>query len=193
MDMQNFNIAELSLERLVELIEYHNRRYWELGEPEIPDARYDELMVALKNLAPDHPLLNQVYAPQVSGSGKIHHDTPMLSLDKAYSLAEVMEWAKKFARTPDEPLLVEPKYDGISAGYDGRILSTRGDGEWGEDITDKLALIELEAPGYTGPLDRPARGELVIRDDDFANLYSRIVKKGGGHYKNSRNAVAGLM
>ena len=73
------------------------------------------------------------------------------------------------------------------------MLSTRGDGEIGEDVSDKLPLIELEAPGYTGPVDRPARGELVIRDDDFANLYSHIRRKGGGTYKNSRNAVAGIM
>lgn len=33
----------------------------------------------------------------------------------------------------------------------------------------------------------------MIRDDDFRNLYSHIYKKGGGTYKNSRNAVAGIM
>ena len=90
-------------------------------------------------------------------------------------------------------MLAQPKYDGISANFDGTILATRGDGEIGEDISDKLPLIELEAPNYTGQLNRPARGEIVIRKDDFANLYSHIYKKGGGVYKNSRNAVAGIM
>ena len=193
MDTQNFIAGHLTLPELVELIEYHNRRYWELGEPEIPDTRYDELMRALAKLAPDHELLTRVYAPAVAGSGKVRHTVPMLSLDKAYSLEEVMKWANKYARTPDELLLVEPKYDGISAGYDGRILSTRGDGEYGENITAKLPLVELETTGYKGPIDRPVRGELVIRDDDFRTLYSHIRKKGGGTYKNSRNAVAGIM
>ena len=118
---------------------------------------------------------------------------PMLSLDKAYSLEEVVEWAQKYIRSKDELLLAQPKYDGISANFDGTILATRGDGEIGEDISDKLPLIELEAPNYTGQLNRPARGEIVIRKDDFANLYSHIYKKGGGVYKNSRNAVAGIM
>ena len=192
-DTVNFVADTLSLAELTELIEYHNRRYWELGEPEISDARYDELMRALAKIEPEHSLLTAVYTPAVAASGKVRHTEPMLSLDKAYSLDEVVEWAEKFARSADELLLVEPKYDGISANYDGAVLSTRGDGEEGENISDKLPLIELEAPGYTGKPDRPARGELVIRDDDFSSLYSRIVKKGGGHYKNSRNAVAGLM
>ena len=192
-DVINFVADALLKAELVELIEYHNHRYWELGEPEIADSRYDELMRALAKFDPEHPLLTAVYAPAVAASGKVRHAVPMLSLDKAYSLNEVLEWAQKFARSAQELLLVEPKYDGISANFDGRVLSTRGDGEEGEDISDKLPLIELESPGYTGKLNRPARGELVIRDDDFATLYSRIVKKGGGHYKNSRNAVAGIM
>ena len=116
----------------------------------------------------------------------------MLSLNKAYSIEEVMEWARKNCRE-NETLLIQPKYDGISANYDGSVLATRGDGENGENISGKLPLIELETSGYTGFLDRPVRGEIVIRDDDFENLYSHITKKGGGHYKNSRNAVAGIM
>lgn len=193
MDTRNFIADRLSPAELEQLIEYHNRRYWELGEPEIPDARYDELFRALQKLDPANPLLTRVYEPAASGGGKVRHKIPMLSLDKAYSLAEVLKWAEKYARTPDEPLLVEPKYDGISAGYDGRILSTRGDGEFGEDITAKIPLVELETTGHRGPLDRPVRGELVIRDDDFQTLYSHIRKKDGGTYKNSRNAVAGIV
>lgn len=158
MDTVNFNTAELSRDELIELIEYHNRRYWEQGEPEIPDVRYDELVRALRRLDPENELLTRVYAPAVAGSGKVRHPVPMLSLDKAYSLEEVLEWAGKYARTPEEPLLVQPKYDGISARYDGRVLSTRGDGEEGEDVTDKLPLIELESPGYTGPRTVPRGG-----------------------------------
>lgn len=193
MDTKNFIADRLNRDELVALIEYHNRRYWEEGDPEIPDVRYDELLRALQRIDPGNELLSRVYTPQVAGSGKVRHKTPMLSLDKAYSLKEVLEWAEKFARGGDEEFLVEPKYDGISANFDGRILSTRGDGEFGENVTDKLPLIELESIGYTGPVDRPVRGELVIREDDFRTLYSHIRRKGGGFYKNSRNAVAGIM
>ncbi len=193
MDYVNFDITKLDEAQLAQLIEYHNRKYWEDGEPEISDERYDELLRALHAANPDHPLLEVVGAPTVAGSGKVTHRSPMLSLDKAYSLDEVVTWALKYIRNDDEELLIQPKYDGISANFDGKVLSTRGDGVTGENISDKLPLIELETLDYRGPLNRPARGEIVIRDDDFKNLYSHITKKGGGFYKNSRNAVAGIM
>jgi DNA ligase (NAD+) len=178
---------------LVAAIEYHNRRYWEIGEPEISDEDYDALLRKLESINPAHPLLQKVLAPSVASTGKIHHSKPMLSLDKAYSLEEILEWAKKYARSDKEIFLVQPKYDGISANFANRVLATRGDGIDGENISDKLPLIELETKGHKGKIDRPVRGEIVIRDDDFKTLYSHIKRKDGKTYKNSRNAVAGIM
>ena len=191
--MSKIKPENLSAAQLAELISYHDKLYWESNTPEISDQEYDQLLEALRKLDPEHFLVTRVNAVTVESSGKVHHKVPMLSLDKAYSIGELLDWAKKYARSPRELLLVEPKYDGISASFDGKVLSTRGDGETGENISDKLPLIELEAPGYTGSVDRPARGEIIIRNDDFVNIYSHIQKKGGGTYKNSRNAVAGIM
>ena len=193
MDFINFDLSGMDIASTAALLEYHDRRYWELNDPVISDARYDEIVEHLRSLDPSHPLLGRINTPQVDSGGKVHHARAMLSLDKAYSLESLLEWAAKYARSPQELLLVEPKYDGISANFDGRVLATRGDGENGEDISGKLPLIELETPGYRGKVDRPVRGEIVIRDDDFRNLYSSIRKKDGGIYKNSRNAVAGIM
>lgn len=193
MDTAERDVSKLTAPELEALIRHHDERYWELGEPEISDASYDELVRALGALDPGNPLLSRIASPRVESSGKVRHSVPMLSLDKAYSLEEVLSWAEKYRRTPDELLLVEPKYDGISVNYDGSVLSTRGDGETGEDVTDKLPLIELESSDYRGVPDRPARGELLIRTDDFENLYRHIRRKDGGFYKNPRNAVAGIM
>lgn len=193
MDHINYNLDSMDAGQVAELLAFHDRQYWELNEPLISDADYDRIVERLRMLAPDHELLAKINTPQVSSDGKVRHARAMLSLDKAYSLEALLEWGNKFARTPGEMVLVEPKYDGISANFDGRILSTRGDGEVGEDISGKLPLIELETAGYTGKVDRPVRGEIVIRDDDFRSIYSRIRKKDGGTYKNSRNAVAGIM
>ena len=186
-------ILKLTVAELAEMIEKHDALYWERGEPEISDSEYDALTRRLAELAPDHPLLTKVSAPSVAATGKVRHSKPMLSLDKVYSLPELMEWAAKFARNPNEKFLVQPKYDGISAIFADGVLATRGNGEIGENISDKISLIELEAPNYTGPLDRPARGEIVIRNDDFRDIYSKIMKKDGKPYKNPRNAVAGIM
>ena len=192
-DVINFVADALSKAELVELIEYHNHRYWELGEPEIADSRYDELMRALAKFDPEHPLLTAVYAPAVASLGSVRLTEPMLSLNKAYSFEKILDWAQKIKRFANELFLIEPKYDGISVCFDGKTLITRGAGEEGEDISDKIELIELETKNYVGKLNQPARGELLIRNDDFHNIYSRIVKSGGGHYKNSRNAVGGIV
>lgn len=180
---------------LEKLIAYHNELYWKKAAPEISDAEYDFLMRELEALQPDHPLITAVHGQAVASGGKVKHTEPMLSLDKAYSLEKVLEWADKYIRSADEMLLIQPKYDGISARWDNGVLVTRGDGSEGEDISDKVPLIELESIDYTGKLrkEEAIRGEIVIRDDDFRNIYSHIRRKNGDVYKNSRNAVAGIM
>ncbi len=183
----------MSEDEIVASIEKHNRLYWEKNEPEISDEEYDALMRRLQEINPNSALLTRLPSPAVASSGKVRHASPMLSLDKAYSLDEVLNWANKCARNENETFLIQPKYDGISASFIGGVLATRGDGEFGENISDKIPLIELESPGHRGKLDRDARGEIVIRKDDFANIYPGIIKKDGKPYKNSRNAVAGIM
>lgn len=179
---------------LAERIDYLNRSYWENGEQEVEDAEYDALMRELEAISPAHPLLNAIHGATVTSSGNVRLSHPMLSLDKAYSLPEVLTWANKFKRTDDERLLVQPKYDGISAVYENGILATRGDGFLGENISDKIPLIRLEAKNYTGPLDRPVRGELLIRADEFHSKWqSKIRKKDGAPYRNPRNAIAGIL
>mgnify|MGYP000652276945 CR=1 FL=1 len=68
LDFINFNAEQLNREELEKLIEHHNRQYWEPGEPEIPDVRYDELLRALRRIDPGNALLTRVYAPRVAGS-----------------------------------------------------------------------------------------------------------------------------
>ena len=194
--LDDAEVANMSLQEVVAAIEYHNQKYWVDSEPEISDESYDLLVRHLSFLDPRHALLSQVHAPVVAGNGKVIHTDPMLSLDKAYSLDELISWAEKFIRTKRELLLIQPKYDGISALWKDGVLATRGDGMEGEDITDKLPLLELEHPEGIFPLaefKKDARGEIVIRTDDFKLLYSNIRNKNGRSYKNPRNAVAGIM
>lgn len=182
------NIDELAL-----TIRQAFESYWE-GHPEISDTQYDALVRQLREAAPDHPLLEEVGAPQVAALGDVQLAAPMISLDKVYSLQELLAWAKGFARNDrDELLLIQPKYDGISCRYDGKILVTRGKGETGQNISDKLALIELETADYTGPVDRPARGELLIRPDRFEKLRNVIRSRGNTVYRNTRNVLTGFM
>ncbi|MCQ2378524.1 MAG: hypothetical protein MJ016_04835, partial [Victivallaceae bacterium] len=99
MDWIDFDLTTLNAAELGALLEHHNRAYWEKGEPEIPDVRYDEIVEALRRIDPRNPLLEKVFSPAVASGGKVRHPEPMLSLDKAYSLEAVLEWASKFARS----------------------------------------------------------------------------------------------
>ena len=183
----------MNIDELASAIRQAFESYW-AGHPEISDTEYDALVRQLREAAPDHPLLEEVGAPQVAALGEIRLAAPMISLDKVYSLAELLKWAAGFARQDrDELLLVQPKYDGISCRYDGSVLVTRGKGETGQDITDKLPLIELETADYTGPVDRPARGELLIRPDRFEKLRNVIRSRGNTVYRNTRNVLTGFM
>ena len=193
MDFINYDLKNLTVKELSELISHHNDVYWNQGTREINDADYDMLMRRLKELAPEHPLLEKIGTPAVAALGKVGHAVPLLSLDKAYSLDEVLEWARKHARSDEEFLLVEPKYDGISANFENGILATRGDGFTGENISDKISLIELEKKDYTGALSGSARGEILMRNDRFERFRNNIQAKGGSKYKNSRNVLTGLM
>lgn len=185
-------------EELVAKIRECNRKYWEEEDSsDLSDIEYDNLMRELAKINPSHPILSELHTPKTGGNGiKVHHARPMLSLDKAYSLNEVIDWAKKYCRSESEQLLVQPKYDGISAVWNGSVLATRGDGYDGEDISDKAVLIELETLSGKMPLascSTPIRGEIVIRKDDFQTIYPKIVGRNGLPYKNPRNAVAGIM
>ena len=198
--MDDIWLNSLSEQQLSTEIERHNKLYWEDSAPEISDEEYDILMRRLEDINPDNPLLRNVGAAEVASLGKVKLSEPMISLEKTYFFKDapkgkksLMEWAEELKRSENEEFLIQPKYDGISANYLNGILATRGQGSEDENVSDKVPLIELETKGYTGPLDRDVRGEIIIRNDDFKNLYSNIKKADGGKYKNSRNAVGGIM
>lgn len=194
------DIEKMNPDDLVSEIEKHNNLYWNQNAPEISDNEYDLLIQRLEELNPDHPLLKLVEAPKVASIGKVSLPKPMISLDKTYFFKDapkgkksLLKWAEENSRSEEEFFLIQPKYDGISASFSNGILATRGQGTEDENVTDKTPLIELETIGYKGPLDRSVRGEIVIRNDDFKTIYSKIVKADGKAYKNSRNAVGGIM
>ena len=160
-----------SIEELRDLVAYHDLRYWTLNSPEISDAEYDRLVETLHRKSPQDKDLQKVMTLTVSSS-KIHHDPPMLSLDKASSFEAVLNWADKYCRTPREMLRVSPKYDGVPGDWRNGILSSRGDGIDGDDLTDKVLMIDAEpACGNPIPLiecKEAFRGEILMTNDEFA-------------------------
>ncbi len=78
--------------KLREEIRHHERLYYELDKPEIPDAEFDRLMRELKELEAAHPELASPDSPtqRVGGApgrefATRRHQPPMISLDNAFS------------------------------------------------------------------------------------------------------------
>lgn len=185
----------LTEEQLCKLIEKYNNDYWSTGVSEISDIKFDQLMRALAAINPHHPLLDRVSVLQVTSAKKVTHMKPMLSLDKIYTVDEMWKWMESKQRNEREIFIVQPKYDGASAEYFKHVLSTRGDGYVGSDISDKLPLIKFDAKSnFTTESLFPVEGEIVISDPDFQTIYLNKIKNTSGEfYKNSRNAVAGVL
>ena len=172
---------------LAALVEYHNLRYWVLNAPEISDTEYDLLVETLRQKDPAASQIEEIKSIEVSSS-PIRHDIPMLSLQKIYSFEELVNWCKKNCRTPEEVLIFSPKYDGVAGDWDGKILSTRGDGRMGNDISDKINMISVKTADGIRPLagfKNAFRGEIIMTLDEFAQHKEE--------FKTPRAAAAGLL
>src|ERR671925_839488 len=150
--------AQQLIEPLRQQLHYHNYRYHVLDDPEITDAEYDQLMRRLQELeaafpdlvTPDSPT-QRVGATPLEAFGTVRHSLPMLSLDNAFSAAEVRDFDARIRRQlgQNDPIeyVAEAKIDGLAVELvyvDGQFVqgSTRGDGVRGEDITQNLRTIK---------------------------------------------------
>src|ERR1700736_5637329 len=141
--------------KLRALIEHHNQRYYELDDPEISDAEYDELLRELQAIEESYPDLRTPDSPtqRVAGAptalfAAVRHRQPMMSLDKAFEFEERLAWAKRMERfiSGDVSFNCELKIDGLAMSIlyeDGRFVraATRGDGVVGEDVTPNVRTI----------------------------------------------------
>ena len=192
-------------------IEHHLHRYHVLDDPEIADRDYDALMDELVALEAAHPELvtpdsptQRVGAAPASGFRPRRHDTPMLSLDKCASVAELRGWAERCRRQLGDGVALsyfcEPKVDGVAVNLtyqDGRLTraATRGDGETGEDITANartINAIPAELSGAPPPL-LEVRGEVYMPIDGFLAFNERARAAGEKPIVNPRNGAAGSL
>ncbi|RMF83750.1 MAG: NAD-dependent DNA ligase LigA, partial [Nitrospinota bacterium] len=119
----DINQAAAEIARLREAIHYHNYRYYVLDAPEISDAEYDSLFRRLQELeaafpsliTPDSPT-QRVGAPPLESFRTVTRSVPMLSLENAFSPAEVREFEARIHRMLGSEQAVEyvaePKVDG---------------------------------------------------------------------------------
>ena len=182
--MTSTEIKELE-KKITELRE----AYWN-GECTTPDAEYDKLVEKLRAAEPMNRLLAVPEHGAFTTRAKVMHKVPMLSLQKVYNKVDLLEWMKSVSRSDDEEFIVQPKYDGISCHYDHGVYSTRGDGLFGEDVSEvckRLAFIAEHTPR------NDFYGEIVIRNSIFESAYRNVRRENGEVFKTQRNAVAGIL
>jgi DNA ligase (NAD+) len=198
------------MKELADQVRTHRHRYYVLDQPTLADAEYDALERELKALEAAHPELAdpnsptlRVGAPPVDAFEKRRHGVPMLSLDNAYSEAELREWEVKWRRlAPNaEPhYAAELKVDGLSLSlrYEGGELVealTRGDGETGELVTENARTI-ADIP-LVLPLDAPrsltVRGEAFLSRRRWEELNRQRDDRREPRFANPRNAASGSL
>jgi DNA ligase (NAD+) len=109
--------------RLRAEITYHDERYHQLDDPEISDADYDALVRRLREIEAAHPELitpdsptQRVGGPTSSLFAPVVHSVPMMSLDNAFSLEELVAWGGRLSRRVAEAsaFVCELKIDGVA-------------------------------------------------------------------------------
>ena len=176
-------------QRLVKDILHHKAKY-DQGHAEISDQEYDQLEAQLRGINPDHPVL-QVVGTQQTDADKSPHATRMLSLDKTYDLQELKKWMG------DKSLVSTYKVDGSSCSIiykKGRLVlaKTRGDGEFGENVTAKVQWIQ-DIPQRLTLKNGEIRGEIYCDKQNFSKLSQEMAQLKMEQPTGRRNIVAGLL
>ncbi len=197
------------VERLRELIRYHDRKYYVEAAPEISDLEYDRLIDQLKQLEARHPELlvpdsptQRVGDQPVEGLVPVRHQVPMLSIDNTYSVEELRAYGDRTAKLlKGEPIewVVELKIDGVAISllYENGLLIrgvTRGNGQVGDDVTHNIRTIKdvpLRLTAKDVPPVMEVRGEVYMTNSDLVRLNEQQKKKEKPPFANTRNVTAG--
>lgn len=175
---------------LISEVGYLNDQYRK-GDALVSDAHFDALFAELESRLPSHPLVTKVQTTLFDAKGRVAHPKPMLSTEKAYTLAEIKSWLERVADFTGEtieagktPIRISIKLDGCAARYTPAAehkLVTRGDGEFG----NPCHLVE-HGLVLKGAIENSV-GEVVCSEEYFQN---HLKPHGVVH---PRSFVAGLI
>jgi DNA ligase (NAD+) len=177
--------------------------YYVLSRPAKSDAEYDRLFERLQSLEKQFPELAAPASPTARvGSDlsadfpEVRHAIPVLSLDKAATRDQVLEWMKKLQEQTAVPLsfVCEEKIDGASIvlTYERGLLVravTRGNGEVGNDVTANVKTIRSVPLSLPRPADVTVRGEIYLP----RALFDKINAGEETPYANPRNLASGTL
>jgi len=170
----------MSLKQLEKLYLDAKDKYYNTDNPIMTDYEFDELENKIRKLDPKSQVL-KVIGSEISDGVELPYK--MMSLNKKKEDKEINKWTEKYNK---ENIILTDKLDGISiiAKYEnGNIqLITRGDGNYGLDITKILKYINI--PQSENKLI--LRGEIIMKKSIFEEKYK-------SKFANARNLVSGAI
>lgn len=174
--------TKLSVIELEELLDRLAILYDE-GTSKISDELYDIMEEVLRKRNPNSEYFKQI-AP-LDDENKVRLPYYMGSLDKARQDNDVLD---KWLRKNKGEYVISDKLDGVSGllvnSNNKFKLYTRGDGEYGRDISHLIKYINI---GKNIPNNIAIRGELIISKKGFEELQKKY------KFENARNCVIGLI
>lgn len=205
--MESRNNAQLRINELVELLNYHSRLYYVENRNEISDYEYDKLQQELKKLEEEYPEFIRKDSPtqRVGGEAvslfeKVNHKVQMGSIQDVFSYEQVEHFVNTVRQSVVDPeFVVEPKIDGLSVSLEYQngefvIGSTRGDGFVGENVTSNLKTVKSIPMSISEKLPLlEVRGEVYMPRNVFLQLVKEQEDNDEQPFKNPRNAAAGSL
>lgn len=201
-----------------------NAEYYDQDKPSVTDAEYDRALRALRELEEQYPEVRVATSPTQKVGGrasnkfrKVKHTALMLSLYTETDFTEEGAFdftrrvsaylvSNKHSEKGDRTYCCELKFDGLGLTLryeDGHLVQavTRGDGEFGEDVTAGALAIDSIPKRLRGSEDfvsqYPAvletRGEVMMPRSEFRKINDALVAQGETPFVNTRNAAAGSL
>ncbi len=200
---------EHQINQLRDKLRYHEHKYYVENHSEISDEDFDSMMKQLEALEEESPALITPDSPTQRVGGavgfgeRVQHYSSMLSLDNTFSPEELYDFDRRVRQMlPEEEIeyVAELKIDGlgVSLVYENGLLirgATRGDGEYGENVTANLRTIRsipLRVSSIdSAPTLMEVRGEVFIPRDRMDDINRERIENEEAPFVNPRNAAAG--
>lgn len=198
------------IEKLKEIIAYHQRLYHEQDKPEISDEAYDSLVRELRELEgvgeDGVSIANRIGGAPSEAFAKVRHKVRQWSLNNVFDAAELYDWEEQIKRRLASEGLesakieydVGHKLDGLKLvlTYErGRLVraATRGNGEVGEDVTHTARTIKDVPAELPIPLTLTCVGEVWLSEKEFLRINEERLREELPLFANPRNAAAGSL
>jgi DNA ligase (NAD+) len=199
------------VQKLKETIEVHRYNYHVLDKETISPEALDSLKNELFKLENEYPELITPDSPSQRVGGrplpefkKVKHDVTQWSFNDAFSEDDIVDFDKRIRRFIRSELGkdIEPSYvcelkiDGLKIvlKYEKGVFvqgATRGDGVFGEDVTENIKTIESVPLCLSMPVDLIVEGEAWVSKETLKALNEKRSKEGEPLFANPRNVAAG--